>query len=31
MNIDELTHDYMILRRERERVAAEFKTDRREA
>ena len=26
MNIDELTHDYMILRRERERMAAEFKT-----
>ena len=25
MNIDELTHDYMILRRERERVAFEFK------
>lgn len=26
MNIDELTHDYMVLRRERERMAAEFKT-----
>jgi hypothetical protein len=25
MNIDELTHDYMVLRRERERVAFEFK------
>lgn len=25
MNIDELTHDYMVLRRERERVAVEFK------
>jgi len=26
MNIDELTHDYMALRRERERLAAEFKS-----
>jgi hypothetical protein len=26
MNIDELTHDYMALRRERERLAADFKT-----
>jgi hypothetical protein len=25
MNMDELTHDYMALRRERERLAAEFK------
>ena len=27
MNIDELTQDYMALRRERERIASEFKTE----
>ena len=27
MNIDELTHDYMTLRRERERIASEYKIE----